>query len=528
MRQIRRFCTLSLLVVICALAVTGTGSARADVLGLGSDTFSLDAPSYVAHENQGTLAITIQRSGDLTLPAVVRYGVKQQTAIDGHDFVAIPNSDATFLPGQSTYTFQVKIIDRGQNSPPLTALAYLYGPYPGQLGANTNSLITIERDDPLDPRDTSNPLGLPAAPADGNVLEGVPFYVAGDGSPAGQAAAQLRSTNPIWADALAVIANSPGSRRFYMWNEPDPAPLVAGYLEGTQVAQPGTTVQLTTYSLVHGHCTGSWSDSPSDVARFQNWINGLAQGIGNFHVALFFEIDSTITNGCLSAQGSYVRMHDELAWAVNRLEQDPHLALYLDGGAADALSVSEEARLLNQAGVHQAQGFFVNATHFDWTSRELYYGQQISKQLGGVHFVVNTGTSGQGPLVPADKVHHGNEVLCNPAGRGLGPFSTSTGYQYADAFLWFDNPGGSGGQCVPGAPPTATFWPAYAVGLVQHRSLNVTGPQFPLTLANGTTTAAGPISPDRLLGRAAGVKRKSKSHHKVRHGRTKHSRKRHR
>ena len=384
-----------------------------------ADTFTLDAPSYTAHENQGTLTITIERSGDLAIPAVVRYGVKQQTATDGQDFVAIPNSDAVFLPGQRTFTIQVPIIDRGQNSPPLTALAYLYGPSPGQLGANSNSPITIQRDDPLDPRDNANPLALPTAPADGNVLEGVPFYVAGTDSAAGQAAAQLRNSNPTWADALSVIANAPGSRRFYMWNEPDPAPLVAGYLEGTQVAQPGTTVQLTTYSLVHGHCTGSWSDSPGDVARFQNWINGLAQGIGNFHVALFFEIDSTITNGCLSAQGSYVRMHDELAWAVNRLEQDPHLALYLDGGAADALSVAEEARLLNQAGVHQAQGFFVNATHFDWTSRELYYAQQISKLLGGVHFVVNTGTSGQGPLVPANKVHDGNEVLCNPAGRGL-------------------------------------------------------------------------------------------------------------
>ena len=217
-------------------------------------------------------------------------------------------------------------------------------------------------------------------------------------------------------------------------------------------------------------------------------------------------------------------MHDELAWAVNRLEQDPHLALYLDGGAADALSISEEARLLNQAGVHQAQGFFVNATHFDWTSRELYYGQQISKRLGGVHFVVNTGTSGQGPLVPADRVHHGNEVLCNPPGRGLGPFSTNPGYRGADAFLWFDNPGGSGGQCVPGAPPTATFWPVYAVGLVQHRSLGVTGPQFPLTLANGTTTAAGPVSPNRLLGQSARVKaHKGKRSHRG-HGKSTHRR----
>ena len=58
------------------------------------------------------------------------------------------------------------------------------------------------------------------------------------------------------------------------------------------------------------------------------------------------------------------------------------------------------ARWLCQAGVKQAQGFFLNATHFDWTSREIYYGQQISKQLGGVHFVVDTHGGGRGPLAP--------------------------------------------------------------------------------------------------------------------------------
>ena len=473
----RLLTTLRLAMLAFALAILApVATAQADV----GSTFSLDAPSYVAHENQGHLDITINRTGNTLIPAVVRYGVKQQTATDGQDFVAIPNSDATFLPGQTSFTFQVQIIDRGQNSPPLTALAYLYGPSPGQLGANTNSMITIERDDPLDPRNTANPLGLPAAPANGDVLQNAPFYVAGDQSDAGQAAAQLRNSNPTWSNALSVLADAPGSRRFYMWNEPDPAPLVAGYLEGTQVAQPGTTVQLTTYSLVHGHCTHHWSDPPSTVARFRNWVDGLAQGIGNFHVVLFFEIDSTITVGCLSPHGSFVRMHDELAWAVNRLEQDPHLVLYLDGGAADAQTVGTEVRLLNEAGVHQTQGFFVNATHFDWTSRELFYGQQIARRLGGVHFVVNTGTSGQGPLVPRNRVRNGNEVLCNPPGRGLGPFATTTGYLYADAFLWFDNPGGSGGQCVPGAPPTAVFWPTYAVSLIEHRVLRVTGPRLPL------------------------------------------------
>jgi endoglucanase len=230
--------------------------------------------------------------------------------------------------------------------------------------------------------------------------------------------------------------------------------------------------------VVHGPC--GYTTSPAFVHRYQNWINHLAQGIGNFHVAMFFEIDSLITAGCLTPHQRYVRFHDELAWAINRLERDPHIVVYLDGGAADAAPWAKDAQWLAQAGVRHAQGFFLNATHYDWTSTELFYGQRIARALGGVHFVVETRASGRGPLVPADRAHDGNEVLCNPPGRGAGPLTTATGYRWADAFLWFDNPGGSGGTCRPGAPPTAVFWPAYAVMLVDNAVYRVTGPRYPL------------------------------------------------
>jgi len=59
------------------------------------------------------------------------------------------------------------------------------------------------------------------------------------------------------------------------------------------------------------------------------------------------------------------------------------------------------------------EGFFLNSTHFDWTSREIRFGEQISWMTGGKNFVINTGENGRGPLVPADIVRQGNEVLCN-------------------------------------------------------------------------------------------------------------------
>ncbi len=441
----------------------------------GYGSVALSSASYFAHEDQGYLTISIVRT-DTSGTAYVRYGVKQDTALSGSDFEAVPNSTATFLPGQSTFSFQVQIDDNGMNAPAVTAKAYLYGAWPERLGEPNNAAITILRDDPLQARDAANPLGAPTVSPYGDPLQGVKFYVPGASSAAGLAAQSASSNgNSASAHALSVLAAAPTGFRFWFWNTPaDPSGNIARFLETAQQRQPGTTVQLTTYSLVHGAC-GS-DISPAFVARYQNWIRGYARGIGNFHVLLFFEIDSLITSPCMSSYGRRVRFVDELAYGIRTLEQDPHVVIYVDAGAADALPWKVAVRDLREAGVQYAQGFFLNATHFDWTTSELAYGQKIAKALGGVHFVINTGENGRGPLRSANIEQDGMEVLCNPPGRGLGPWTTSTGYKWADGFIWMSTPGVSGGACRPGAPPTATFWPAYAVSLVENAVYTVSGP----------------------------------------------------
>ena len=248
------------------------------------------------------------------------------------------------------------------------------------------------------------------------------------------------------------------------------------YLRTAQVADPGAVPMMATYRLVANQCRdGGRADSPAQVGAYHRFVDGLARGIGNFRALLFLEMDSLITSGCLHPYGLSLRLA-ELRYAVDRLAGLPHL-VYLDAGAADANGWRDTARMLNEAGVHQTQGFLLNATHYDWTSSEIAYGQRIARALGGVHFVVNTGDNGRGPLVPPDRVHQGNEVLCNPPGRGLGPLATTnTGFMYVDAFAWTTNPGESGGAYVPGAPPTGRYWPACAAMLYAHADFNVTGP----------------------------------------------------
>jgi endoglucanase len=466
---------IALVVTLSVLLAAGPGAAGAKRY---PGTISFDQPAYVAHENQGQLQITIVRSNPQGTENV-GFGVHRQDAVPGLDFDTVPNTYIHMADGQRIYTFTVHIYDNGMNAPPVHAMAYLYGAFAQPMADPSQAQVTILRDDPMDQRNPANPLGVPAIPRNGNPLAGAVFFVQGADSPAGQAAAAMRDSKPAWASALRVLANAPSARRFWLWNEPDPESHVANYLEATQRQQPGTTVELSTYSLVHAPC-GSTA-TPGFTARYRDWIDKLAKGIGNFRVVLFFEVDSLITSPCLSARGRHIRFVEQLRWAINRLEQDPHLVLYLDAGAADAVTWQTTARWLNQAGVHQAQGFFVNATHFDWTSRELFYGQWLAKRLGGVHFVVDTHGGGRGPLKTADPVHQGNEVLCNPRGRGLGPLSTNTHYKWADAFVWGTGTvGNSGGACVPGAPPTAVFWPAYAVMLVTNAVNGVTGPKYPL------------------------------------------------
>ncbi|HEY5428769.1 MAG TPA: glycoside hydrolase family 6 protein [Solirubrobacteraceae bacterium] len=478
---------LTPVVVAAGLCLAGLhpSAAHAAVshdLGLPLDTVQLDQPAYTAHENQGSLTVTIVRSGDLSAEEHVGYGVKRQDAQPGIDFDPIANTYITMAPGQSTYSFNVPIIDQGINGTSVRALAYLYGSWPAALGPNNNSFITILHDDPLDARTASNPLEVPTPAAD-NPLAGAKFYV-DPHSGAAEAERHYRHSKPKWSSLLGDIASEPDAHRFYMWNlGANVSGRVAHYLEGTQVQDPGTTVMLSTYTLVHDHC-GSTA-TPAVQARYDDFIRQVAQGIGDFHVVFFLELDSLITAPCLTHQQLAIR-DAELTYAISTLEADPHVLVYLDGGAADAVPFRRMASFLRGAGVSQAQGFFLNSTHFDWTSTEIHYGQEISRLLGGTHFIVNTGENGRGPLVPKHRVHHGNEVLCNPSGRGLGPLTVvndvaqQTNYADTDGLLWFSNPGGSGGQCVPGAPATGVYWPAYAVMLARNWVDKVDGPKFSL------------------------------------------------
>jgi len=240
---------------------------------------------------------------------------------------------------------------------------------------------------------------------------------------------------------------------------------------------PGEVPQLSIYRLKHSRCGGQ-ADSRSEQRSYRAWIDRFVAGVGRQPAMVFLEQDALITTHCLTHRGLSIRMA-ELRYGARRLAALPHVVAYMDAGAADAVAARRMVQLLRTAGVRYIQGFFLNSTHYDWTSTEMSYGSRISRALGGAHFVVNTAANGKGPLRPRNRVRDGNEVRCNTPGRGLGPRPTAdTGRSGVDGFVWIGNVGRSGGKCGISRQPTGVFDPGIALDLAS-RANEQLGPGYP-------------------------------------------------
>ena len=300
----------------------------------------------------------------------------------------------------------------------------LFGPSPIRMASPHKAVLTILDNDPVTPHDPQNPLELPSAPGAANPLVGASFFV----DPHSEVANAARRY-----PALKTISSQPGAARFGSFSfghngVPNIATAVSRYLTRALVEEPGTVPLLATYRVVHRLC-GHASDSRADIASYEGFTDGFAKGIGSYRAVLFLEMDSIITMGCLSRHGQTVREH-ELQYAINTLTANcPHLVIYLDAGAADALPARLAARYLLRSGL------------------------------------------GCTRPARAARLARGNEVLCNPPGRGLGSRPTAdTGFPMS---------GGRRGPrplvprvstCSRGRP--TVFWPAYALMLVRNADFN--------------------------------------------------------
>jgi endoglucanase len=458
--------------LVCAVApAAASAHARHNQSG-----FRFTKSHLTVSQSAGSATFTIVRA-HARRKAQIRYMTLHGTAVPHQDYTP-EKAMIPFARGQHSATFTIPVVDHGTFVVPKKVRLQLFGPWHGALANPHYAVLKIVSGRAAAvKRIPGNPLGLTTTPPTTDPLTGAAGFVDWKKGLAAVKARRLRHRHPGEAAALDVIAREPDVARWGNWTKVGAVGLqVNKYLARANAEQPGSIPELSTYWLVdakrsHPAC-GHYADSPHRQRTYKAWMKHFARGIGDYRAIVFLEVDSLITVNCLSHHGLQVRLH-ELHDAFTALSKDPRVVVYTDAGAADALNAHRAAHLLRKAGIGKIQGFFLNATHFDWTSNEIHYGNVISRLTGHKHFVVNTAMNGRGPIRPHDRAHNGNENLCSPPGRGLGPLPTfSTGFRYVDAFAWIATPGRSGG-CGKGAPPTGRFWTKRAISLVRHANFKV-------------------------------------------------------
>ncbi|MBE8472680.1 glycoside hydrolase family 6 protein [Streptomyces justiciae] len=284
-----------------------------------------------------------------------------------------------------------------------------------------------------------------------------PFWV----DPASPAAEQIelwrREGRTADAALLQKIADQPAA----LWpaGEIDPGPTVRAATAAAKTAD--RTALFVAYNIPHRDCGQHSAGGAADAGTYRDWIGKFADALGDAKALVVLEPDAVahIVDGC--TPGEYHAEREQLLGeAIDRLKQQPNTKVYLDAG--NPSWIKDPGKLvepLKRAGVEQADGFSLNVSNFQTDAVTKKYGLQLSEELGGKHFVIDSSRNGNGPLPGA---------WCNPPGRALGTRpTTKTDDPALDAYLWVKRPGESDGTCE-GGPNAGQWWPEYALGLARN------------------------------------------------------------
>ncbi len=310
------------------------------------------------------------------------------------------------------------------------------------------------------------PAGQPAAtaatqpaavPVSGNPFSGAKLFV-DPNSDAKKQADAWRSSQPQNASFMDKIANQPTTFWMGNWN----SDITGDTRRNVQAAQSqGAMPVFVAYNIPQRDCGGYSAGGSGSPDAYKQWIRSMAAGIGSAKSAVIIEPDAIALIDCLSGSDQQTR-YSLIRDAVSVFKSLGNTAVYIDAAHPGWLSVGDMVSRLKNAGIDQADGFSLDISNFYTTQDNVNYGTSISNQVGGKHFVVDTGRNGNGPTP--------DYQWCNPSGRALGQRpTTATGNALVDAYLWVKGPGGSDGNCN-GGPNAGVFWPDYALGLAQRAS----------------------------------------------------------
>ncbi len=291
--------------------------------------------------------------------------------------------------------------------------------------------------------------------------KGVRFYV----DPASNAANQAdawRESRPADAALMDELAREPVA----LWVSGGDAP----FMVRMRIGQCFEARAVPVVVLYNTPGVGKNSKETDAIATaYARWSAGIAEAVGVRAVVFIFEPDALGNmDGVPEAQRP--ARYAMFANAVKTLSRSRSADVYIDAGHSGWLSVPEAVQRLKLAGIENACGFALNVSNFQRTQDCLEYGRKISAEVGGKHFVIDTGRNGNGPLPPEQNRDGAGQY--NPPGRALGERpTTKTGEPLCDAFLWVKPPGESD-AAIHGGPPSGQWWADYALGLVKNARLN--------------------------------------------------------
>jgi endoglucanase len=285
----------------------------------------------------------------------------------------------------------------------------------------------------------------------GNLFANTRLYV-DPTSPARRQAEAWRRSRPADAALMDKIAEQPLAQWVGGWNVNIGRDVSAAV---SRITGANALPVFVAYNIPGRDC-GMYSVGGANGSNaYRSWIRAFANGIGNRRAVVILEPDALASMSCLSPALQQERLN--LIHDAVRVLKAKGAAVYIDAGHARWVPPAEMANRLNRAGIEDANGFSLNISNFLGTSVNIAYGTEVSRRVGGKHFIIDTSRNGQN-LTDAGR-------WCNPKGQRLGTAPTTrTGNPLVDAFLWIKTPGESDGTCG-GGPAAGNWWAEYALGL---------------------------------------------------------------
>jgi endoglucanase len=233
--------------------------------------------------------------------------------------------------------------------------------------------------------------------------------------------------------------------------------------DADRAEKEGSILLPVTYNIP-GRDNGNYSAGGlAGPNAYYDWVGEVAFAVGGAEAWFVIEPDAIGLAPELKDPVKQLERYTMLSNSVPVLQKGKNRA-YL--GVSGWHGVEGAADGFLKAGGEKAAGFAYNISGYH-SLKECYdFCEQLSKRLGGKHYIIDTSRGGNGQWKPSDP--NEKEAWCNPPGRALGqPPTFKSDHANCDGLFWIKRPGESDGTCR-GGPKAGQFSPEIAFELAEN------------------------------------------------------------